>query len=447
MAVRSPPARIARTLAAAMALAAGAAAGAAEPEGEAPSDPLFSGFVYAAHTERQIDLATNPDNSARVPRRVEELAAVVDFRRGDFWARGRLTATRRDVPLLQPDARVDDTRAELTQMSFKLPLGANWALTIGRLNLGFDDGQSYHPLDFFEDVVRGTDFEDRAGRYRGFPMLMLSRADAGSSWRFIYADDRDTDTTYVYGDPNPNFNRGGRQWVASWRGSFDQLTVTAVAQRALPGHAGAGFSASYVADAAWSFHGAAFVGRGNPLPLHRNVVLDRGSNLDGSDVYIDASPMRAWRADSRHLYERWLLGTTWTSEDGDTVVAELWRDGRGMTRDERATWADVLRFHDGIGNPVGRRVNVGYDLEALRVPSGLQLFLRYSTRLGEAGAVQLSNLLAEDGSGSAAVRWTLPFGTLGDASLELWKRYGSRTSMNGAVPDPLGAALSLRLFF
>jgi hypothetical protein len=412
-----------------------------------PAESPFSGFLYGAVTARQMRLASNPANSARVPSRVAEVAGILEFRKGGFWARARLSTTHREVPYLQPDESVNETKLDLTQLSWNLPLAGNWAFTMGKLNLGFDDGQSYHPLDFFEDGVRGSDFEDRAGRYRGFPMLMLSRSDADSSLRIVYSDDRNTGTTYVYGEANPNFNRGKRQWLVSWRGSFDQLTVTALAQRALPGHAGAGVSASYVANASWSFHAAGFVGRGNPLPIHRNVFLGRGTGLDASDVYINTSPMRAWRADDGKLYNRWLLGATWTSEAGNTLVSELWRDGRGMGSGERQVWADVVRFHDGIGNPVGRSVNLGYDLEALRVANGVHWFVRYTTAVEGYGSVQVSNLLASDRSGTAGLRWVAPLGPQWEGSVELWKRYGGRTTMNGAVPDPAGATIALRRFF
>lgn len=413
------------------------------PPAEATPSP-WSGMGVASATERRGSSRYNPDNAARMPRGVYELAAVLDYQREGLSARLRARTVARDIPHGSGTPPEHDSELSLTQLNWTHALGERWSLTLGKLNLGLDDGQSYHPLDFFEDTVRGSDFEDRAGRNRGFPMVMLQRTTPEGGLRLIYADDSATDTDYVYGDPNPNFNRGLRQAVLSWRRSQGAWTWTTVLQRAWPGHTGAGGSFSWVPGSAWSFYGAGFAAPGNPVPVHRNVAQGRGTGLNGQDVYINTSPMQPWQADDGRWRWRGLLGTQYTWEDGDSLQAELWRDGRGMGRDELHTWQQVLAFHDGLAHPVARRVNLGYDLEALRTPNGPHLFTRYSLALDAGATLQGAVLLAQDGSGSASARWTGPRWALGDLAVEAWQRFGSARTCYGAVPDQRGVGLLWR---
>lgn len=408
----------------------------------------FGGFGWAALSARQLRIDSNPDNGARVPETVAEGAAVLDGRRGRFSFRLRAEASTRRVPGSANEREQRDTRLDLTQLVFVQPLAGDWSLTAARMNLSFDEGQSFHPMDFLEDTVRGTDFEDRAGRNRGFPLLMLARTSAGSGLRLLYSDDALTDDAYRFGDPNPNFNRGHRQAILSWRQSLGSLTATALVQRSWPGRTGAGFSFSWVPDAAWSVYGSVFAAPGNVLPMHRNVYLGRASGFNASDVYINTSPMQAWAAGDDRWRTRWLLGASWTAEGGTTLTAELWRDGRGMDAAQWRTWQALFAFHEGLANAVARRVNTGFDLEALRTPSRAQLFLRAKLPLPEPlGSLQVSNLLAQDGSGSLAARWTLSPTPDWEVAAELWRRHGAQLSQYGLVPDRTGLMLSARRFF
>jgi hypothetical protein len=404
-------------------------------------------MVVASATERRGKDRFNPSNTARMPRGVYELAVVLDYQAEGLSARLRARTVARDIPHGSGDPPARAAELDLTQLNWTHALTERWSVSLGRMNLGLDDGQSYHPLDFFEDTVRGTDFEDRAGSNRGFPMLMLLRTTPEGGLRLIYSDDSLTDTNYVYGDPNPNFNRGLRQAVLSWRQSLGGWTWTSVLQRAWPGHTGAGASFSWIPGEAWSLYGAAFAAPGNPLPVHRNVAEGRGSSLDGRDVYIDTSPIGRWQADDGHWRLRGLLGTQYTWEDGDSLQIELWRDERGMSRSEMRTWRPVLAFHDTLAHPVARRVNLGYDLESLRTPSGTHLFSRYSKALPIGGTLQASVLLAQDRSGSAAMRWQGPRGSLGEFWVDAWRRFGAEDSRYGVVPDRQGVSLLWRALF
>ena len=321
---------------------------------------------------------------------------------------------------------------------------------MGRLNMSFDDGQSFHPLDFLEDAVRGTDFEDRAGRFRGFPLMMISRADSASAVRLIYSDDTiyRGNHTYSYGDPNPGFNRGLRQWIASARWSADQLTGTLIYQRPSPGKAGIGASASYVPNASVSIHGSMFAARGNPLPLHRNVFLKRSENLNETDVYINETPVQTWRADDSSVYSRWLVGATYTSEPGATYVFELWRDDRAMSKGEQDTWAKVLRFHRGLANPAARAINLAYDLESLRTAHGTQAFFRISVpMLGDASFQPSLLLSTRDGSGTTNLRWIQRLNHKWEYGVDVWFRFGKSYSQYGSTPDKSGMQASIRVFF
>lgn len=415
--------------------------------------PSFSGFLYASIAARQLEHGLNDANGAKVPTTTAATAAIIELRRDFFWARARFAEERLRTPRASTSATpwTGKGQAEITQLSLKLPLSEQAVLTAGRLNMTFDDGQSFHPLDFLEDAVRSTDFEDRAGRYRGFPLLMVSRADAGSAYRLIYSDDSIYKNNYVYayGGPNPGFNRGLRQWLASARWSIDQLTSTLVFQRPSSGNAGIGLSASYVANASMSMHAAIFATRGNPLPLHRNVFLRRGTNLNASDVYRNESPVKAWRADERKVYSRWLIGSTYTGESGATYVLELWRDDRGMSDSEQDTWASVARFHHGLDNAAARAINLAYDLESLRSAAhGTQAFFRVALPMPGDAILQPSALLStRDGSGTTNLRWSQRINNKWDFELEAWLRIGGAYTQYGSAPDKSGIAASARFFF
>jgi len=158
----------------------------------------------------------------RVPSRALEAALVLDFKQGPWRARARLSQGYARVP----GPGNDDPRRQrldIPQLQWRQPLDALWSFTAGRLNLRLDDGLSFHPLDFFEDRPRSLDFEDRLGRDRGFPMLMLDRVRAQGSLRFILSDDSLTDSADRYGETD--FHRGLRQAVASVRHSLGSLTL------------------------------------------------------------------------------------------------------------------------------------------------------------------------------------------------------------------------------
>lgn len=417
------------------------------PASEGVDISPWSGMLAGSSTQRWGSGRFNPENVVRMPGTVHELATVLDYQTEGLSARLRMRAVERDIAHGTGDPLTHDVQIDLTQLNWTHLMAVHWSMSIGRMNLGFDDGQSYHPLDFFEDTVRGTDFEDRAGRNRGFPLVMLQRITQEGGLRLIYSDDGVTDTAYAYGDPNPNFNRGLRQAVLSWRRSQGAWTWTTLLQRPWPGYTGVGGSFSWVPASAWSLYGSAFGAPGNPLPVHRNVAADWGSGLNGSDVYTSTSPMGHWQADDGRWRLRWLLGTQYTWEEGDSMQFELWRDGRGMNADELRTWHRVLAFHDGLTHPVARRVNLGYDQEAMRTPSGVHLFSRYSKPLSNGGTLQISLLLAQDRSGTLGLRWQGPRWSLGDLSLESWRRFGADNSRYGVVPDRQGLSLDWRILF
>lgn len=418
--------------------------GAPAAEAGAPgTESPWSGFLSTDATLRQVRERLNPGNVARAPTRTIEAALVLDFKQGPLRARVRSSDWRARVP----GPGNDDPhrqRLDMPQLQWRQPLDALWSFTAGRLNLRLDDGLSFHPLDFFEDRPRSLDFEDRLGRDRGFPMLMLERVQAQGSIRLVLSDDSLTDSADRYGETD--FHRGLRQAVASVRHSQGALTLGGVAQRVWPGSTGWGGSVSWVPDAALSLYGAAFSARGNPYPLHRNAYLGRGTNLGPQDVYSPPSPVQPWAARERRRHGRWLLGGSWTFESGDTVHVEAWRDGRGMDTGQFASWQAVTAFHDALASSAARRGNLGYDQEALRTASGTHLFTRYTTALDTGPSLQLSNLLAQDGSGSLSAQLEGRFGPQADWRVVAWQRYGGACSRQGAPPDPRGITLQWRYF-
>lgn len=418
----------------------------AEAAAQETSSP-WSGMLAGTATQRSGSKRLNPENVVRMPRGSYELAGVLDYQAEGLSARLRIRSVRRDIPYSNGNPPAQEQQADLTQLNWTHPIGGDWSLGAGRMNPSFDDGQSFHPLGFFEDMVRGTDFEDRAGRNRGFPLVMLQRLNPEGSVRLVYSDDSVTNTDYVYGDPNSNLNRGLRQAVLSWRHSEGPWTWTSLLQRSWPGHTGVGVGFSWVPAAEWSVYGSAFAAPGNPLPVHLNVAQRKGVGLDGRDVYIDTSPWSRWQADDGRWRQRWLLGAQYTWENGNSLQAELWRDGLGMSDAAFRTWQQVLAFHDGLQHAAARRINLGYDLEALRMSSGIHLFSRYSIALEKGASLQASLLLAQDHSGSLSLRWQGPRWEAGDLSLEAWHRFGPTDSRYGAVPDSQGMNLVWRVLF
>jgi len=412
-----------------------------------PAPSPWRGMVVGSITDRRGSDRFNPSNVAGMPRSVREVAAVLDYEAEGLSARFRARALARDLPYAKDDTLAREADLSMTQVNWTRRLANQWSASLGLINLGFDEGLSFHPLDFFEDTLRGSDFEDRAGRSRGFPMLMLQRTTPQGGVRLIYSDDRAFSDRAVYGDPNPNFNRGLRQALVSWRQSYEAWTWTTLIQRPWPGHAGTGASFSWVPGLAWSLYGAAFAAPGNPLPLHRNVAEGRGSALGAQDVYTSVSPIGPWQADDGRWRVRSLIGGQYVWEDRDSLQIEIWRDERGMNRDQLATWKQVRRFHDTWGDPFGRQANLGYDLAALKTPAGAHLFARYAFAGPQGESLQASVLVAQDRSGTWSLRWQGPNWAFGDLSVEVWQRFGGSESLYRAVPDSRGIALSWRSLF
>ncbi|MDH4274574.1 MAG: hypothetical protein OEW08_06020, partial [Gammaproteobacteria bacterium] len=409
----------------------------------------LTGFVYGHYVQRTLNSALNADNSAAVPVQAGELASVFDMRTESLWLRARLVADRKHIPTKKQNT-ADETNsvcADVPQFSWKYNLSDQTSFTIGRLNLTLDDGQSFHAIDILEDGIRGSDFEDRAGNFVGFPMLNFTYANALSAYRLIYADDTLTSYSYAYGTINPGFNRGIRQWVASARKSIDQLTATAVLQYVVSGNPGVGAALSYVPAPAWSFYTAGFASRGNPYPIHKNVILNRGTQLGAEDVYIYQSPVQPWLASDRKFRMRGLLGASFTTEAGTTWVAELWRDDRGMNTDQLQIWKNVVKFHDSLSNRVARGINLGYDMESLRIAHGTHLFLRMNMSVVQDIDIQPSLMLTRDGSGAVNARWTQRVSGAWEYWVETWLRFGDKYSQYGASPERVGIQFNTRWFF
>lgn len=424
----------------------GSHASGAAPADAAPPDltPAWSGFASFDGTYRRIDGPLNAGNVARVPARALEAALVLDYKQGPFTARARVSHWQAQVPgSVAPDPQVQ--RLDFPLLQWRRPLDDRWSLTAGRINLRLDDGQSFHPLDFFEDRPRSLDFEDRLGRDRGFPMLMLERIEAQGSVRLVLSDDSLTDSANRYGETE--FHRGLQQAVASVRRSLGPLTLGSAWRRAWPGSSGQGGSFSWVPGPQMLLYGAVFSERGNPYPLHPNAYLGRGLHLDGRDVYGTPSPVQPWAAGERRRYHRWLLGSNWAFESGDTLNVEAWRDGRGMNGGQFLTWQRVSGFHEALASESARRGNLAYDQEALRSASGTHLYVRYATTLAGGRTLSVSHLLSQDGSGSLSVEVEGRMGPRHDWRLLAWQRHGGRHSRYGATADPRGASLQWRRFF
>lgn len=416
---------------------------------ESPVAPLFSGFVYGQFAQREINHALNADNGAGVPVQTAELAGAIDMRYSSLWLRTRLTAERKYIPTKRQNTADEANKfaADIPQVSWKYIFSDQTSFTIGRLNLTLDDGQSFHAIDILEDGIRGSDFEDRAGKFVGFPMVNITYANALSAYRLIYSDDTISSYSYEYGGTNPGFNRGFRQWVATGRKSIDQLTATAVLQYIEAGNPGGGVALSYVPTAAWSFYVAGFANRGNPYPVHKNVYLNRGDQLGAADVYIYQSPVQPWLAHDGQIRARGLAGATFTTEANTTWVMELWRDNRGMNSDQFQIWKNVVKFHDNLTNQSARGINLGYDMESLRIAHGTHIFLRMSMSVVHDIDIQPSLMATRDGSGILNARWTQHVATTWEYWVETWLRFGDKYSQYGASPERVGVQFNARWFF
>lgn len=409
----------------------------------------ISGFVVGVGYGRDLNERNNPQNRARVPTQQLELAVIMDLKPQWFEARVRLEEMRVNAPAGEElESDWDGGMRLVLQRLFKRWwLTDDLAFTVGKLNESFDEGISYHPLDFFEDNFQTLDFDDKRGRTTGFPMVVLTKVAPTWSAQLFYSDDRDTDTTYRYVATNPGFNRGFRQVVAAWRGSFDWLTLNAVAQRPIPGDWGLGGSLSYVLGSSAEFHGAWFAQRGSRWPVHRNVQIGRESGFTVDDVYINESPVHQYRIDDGRLYQRWLIGGSWTSETLVSILVEFSRDERGMTPQERDIWKSVATFHDNLANPAGRAINLAYDSEALRVRGRDQLFIRLGAPLADSWDANVGVVLSRDRSLALNSRFAYGPGTEWEGWVDLWYRGGSRWSEFGSVPERSGLALGVRVFF
>jgi hypothetical protein len=406
-------------------------------------DYALSGFLLGVGYGRDINEDLNIDNLREVPEKQLESAAIIDVKTNTFDARIRLENM---LTSGQESSQFDnESQIFLQRIKFRWDISRNTDLTFGKLNERFDEGLSFHPLNFFEDNLQGMDFEDKRGRETGFPLIKMSVVENDWSMRLIYSDDTDEDAAYQYINANNGYNRGLRQWVATLRYYVGSATLNLIAQKPQDQEVGIGSSFTQVIGNNVALYGSWFARRGTRVPIHRNVFLEQSTDYTANDVYIEESPISDYRINENSLYHRWLLGASWTSDSLFSASIEWSHDDRGMDNEQWGYWKSVVAFHNSLNDDDARSINLAYDSAVLLYRRQDHLFLKLSKPLYDCN-VSVSALMGVDKSVVSGARVAYQGATEWEAWFDVSLRSGSTYSEFGSVSSSSETSLGLRYF-
>jgi len=197
-----------------------------------------------------------------------------------------------------------------------LELGGNQIdVSAGKMRLDWGVGYGYRPLDLFKPYRRnpiGIQVEEGAG------VLSFSHFDATGEWTLLA-----TDSSWTSQSSNEleqavkQQGVGARRYGLSGDSEYQLIAYYDDVRKGLLGG-----SWVTVMDAAWEFHASALYQR-------------KYTHYSLPDELIEASKLTT-------RYNGWqaLLGLTWASENGHSLILEYWYDSRAWSR---STWQNSHR--------------------------------------------------------------------------------------------------------
>jgi len=214
-------------------------------------------------------------------------------------------------------------------------LDADWAglrWSIGKKVLSWDVGFGFRPLDVVQQENRRALL---VYALEGIPGVSAEAYGATSAWTFVAANP---------GRGTADQPRDDASLALRYYRRVDGIDGYAAARLSRRDEAQAGASATWVASAQSEWHASA-------LYQQRYELLVNGLALDGQ-ADAPLAPGDPLRTLARRHAVRALVGTTWTDEDGWSVLAEAWHDGTAYAHgDWRALQALLARQRALLGLP------------------------------------------------------------------------------------------------
>ncbi len=191
--------------------------------------------------------------------------------------------------------------------------------SVGKKVVGSGIGYGFRPLDLIQGEDRRT---LNNTRLEGVPLLQAEHIDADSSLSLTWYNHLDADE----GSFRRHDNQVLLRYYHLWGDLESELLLHWHEQ--LGEAYGAGFT--WVGGSALELHGALLW---QPQLLRRqHALLDSGSLLASSDPWSEVKADEDGRA---------LLGMTWSTESGYTLILEAWHDGSAMSRKDWQKLFDV----------------------------------------------------------------------------------------------------------
>lgn len=325
-------------------------------------------------------------------------------------------------------------RSSLLSLKKSFAIGDHASLVMGKMNIGLDDAHYAHVLDFLEDNLISADFEDYAGRVKGFPLIEGLYSRDRFTGQLIYSDDSATNTNYIFNSQNPGYNRGIRQWLAVGRWRWEDWSVLSVVQKPENMKAGAGFSLIQTVNEHLQWYGAAFDQKGSRLPVLQEVYPNGNTPFRISDFFSNHLPFQMSRLSEDRHYLRGMLGVGWVGEDQTGLRLEWLHDPRGMSPSEFRRWREFVAYSKAQRIDVFQGIGLADADSALRVRQQDSVLLRADRPLGQHFTAAVNIVVGLDGS--SAWQWRLHY-----ASSPSWETWTDVSHTLGRGGTEFGSAL------
>ncbi len=232
---------------------------------------------------------------------------------GEFWLRWQQRGLVFEGALAQhaAEGELPSAQGRLNELYLDFST-AGLDFSVGKKVVGSGIGYGFRPLD----LIQG---EDRRAlndvRLEGVPLLQAERIDADSSVSLTWYNRLDADEERIRRSDNQALLRYYRLWgdlegelLLHWHEQLGEAY-------------GAGFT--WVGSQALELHGA--------LLWQRQLLRRQHTLLSGGTLLASEDP---WRTVEANDDSRALLGMTWSTESGYTLLLEAWHDGNAMSRSE-----------------------------------------------------------------------------------------------------------------
>jgi hypothetical protein len=218
-------------------------------------------------------------------------------------------------------------------------LDADWAglrWSIGKKVLSWDVGFGFRPLDIVQQENRRALL---VYALEGIPGISAEAFGATSAWTFVLANP---------GRGEAGQSRDDGSAALRYYRRIDGVDGYAAARLSRRDEAQAGASFTWVASDEIEWHASALYQQRYELSINRLAAAPGAPPLAAGDPMATVARRQAARA---------LVGTTWTNEDGWSLLAEAWHDGTTYTsadwRALRALDARQLALLGAPGVPPG----------------------------------------------------------------------------------------------